>query len=58
MLVNGGPLRSDLSPSVLVPGNREQAREWYQRAFDASNGLDTESVIVRPQAAEWLARNR
>ncbi|HSM15234.1 MAG TPA: tetratricopeptide repeat protein [Thermoanaerobaculia bacterium] len=38
--------------------NREQAREWYQRAFDASNGLDTESVIVRPQAAEWLARNR
>lgn len=47
-----------LAEAYFRSRERDRAREWYQKALDASNGLDTESVIVRPQAAEWLARNR
>ncbi len=38
--------------------DRAAARDWYQRALDASTGLDAESVIVRPLATSWLAKNR
>lgn len=38
--------------------DRANARLWYERALAASTGLDVESVIVRPQAANWLERNR
>lgn len=38
--------------------NRDEARSWYERALAASNGLDSESVIVRPLATAWLAKNR
>jgi hypothetical protein len=38
--------------------DRAAARLWYERALAASVGLDAESVIVRPQAALWLERNR
>jgi tetratricopeptide (TPR) repeat protein len=34
------------------------ARLWYERALAAAVDLDAESVIVRPQAAAWLERNR
>ena len=29
-----------------------------QRALEAATGLDSESVIVRPIATAWLAKNR
>lgn len=38
--------------------DRANARLWYERALAAATGLDVESVIVRPQAANWLERNR
>lgn len=38
--------------------SREEARAWYERALAASTGLDPESVIVRPLATAWLAKNR
>jgi tetratricopeptide (TPR) repeat protein len=38
--------------------NRDEARPWYERALAASTGLDPESVIVRPLATAWLAKNR
>jgi len=38
--------------------DRANARLWYERALAASAGLDVESVIVRPLAAQWLERNR
>lgn len=37
---------------------RAEARVWYERALAGSTGLDPESVIVRPLAEDWLARNR
>jgi len=38
--------------------DRAAAREWYQKALEAANGLEPESVIVRPLATAWLAKNR
>lgn len=38
--------------------DRDNARLWYERALAAAVDLDAESVIVRPQAADWLERNR
>jgi hypothetical protein len=38
--------------------SRDQARGWYERALAGANGLDPESVIVRPLASAWLAKNR
>lgn len=38
--------------------NRDEARTWYQRALAGANGLDPESVIVRPLAEAWLEKNR
>ena len=38
--------------------DRENARLWYQRALEVSTGLDSESVIARPIATAWLAKNR
>ena len=38
--------------------DRANARLWYERALAAAVDLDAESVIVRPQAATWLERNR
>lgn len=37
--------------------DREAARLWYERALAHSTGLDPETVIVRPLAAAWLAKN-
>lgn len=37
--------------------DRAAARTWYERALAASAGLDSESVIVRPLASAWLAKN-
>lgn len=36
---------------------RENARLWFTKALASSSGLDAESVIVRPLAAAWLAKN-
>ncbi|MEO7794629.1 MAG: hypothetical protein ABIV06_07620, partial [Thermoanaerobaculia bacterium] len=33
------------------------ARIWFGRALAGASGLDPESVIVRPLAAGWLAKN-
>ncbi len=38
--------------------DRANARLWYQKALEAADGLDSESVIVRPVASAWLAKNR
>lgn len=38
--------------------SRDEARSWYQRALAGSVGLDPESVIVRPLAEAWLAKNQ
>jgi tetratricopeptide (TPR) repeat protein len=38
--------------------DRAAAREWYQKALEASTGLEPESVLVRPLATAWLAKNR
>ncbi len=38
--------------------NKTEARTWYQRALAASTGLDPESVLARPDATAWLAKNR
>jgi hypothetical protein len=38
--------------------NRIEARAWYERALAGATGLDPESVIVRPLASAWLAKNR
>jgi tetratricopeptide (TPR) repeat protein len=38
--------------------SRDEARTWYQRALAGANGLDPESVIVRPLAEAWLEKNR
>jgi len=38
--------------------DRADAREWYQKALTAATGIDTESVIVRPAATEWLSKNK
>lgn len=38
--------------------NREAARGWYERALAAADGLDAESVIVRPLALAALERDR
>ncbi len=37
--------------------DRAAARSWYEKALADSSGLDAESVIVRPLANAWLARN-
>lgn len=37
--------------------DRAAARTWYERALAAAAGLDAESVIVRPLASAWLAKN-
>ena len=36
---------------------RQNARLWYEKALASASGLDAESVIVRPLAAAWLAKN-
>ena len=36
---------------------RGNARSWYEKALASASGLDSESVIVRPLAAAWLAKN-
>lgn len=37
--------------------DRVRAREWYEKAIEASTGLDPESVIARPAARSWLEKN-
>lgn len=37
--------------------DRENARSWYLKALASASGLDSESVIVRPLASAWLAKN-
>ncbi len=37
--------------------DRENARTWYTKALASASGLDSESVIVRPLASAWLAKN-
>lgn len=37
--------------------DRENARSWYAKALASASGLDAESVIVRPLASAWLAKN-
>jgi tetratricopeptide (TPR) repeat protein len=51
-------LRYLLGEAYARARDRTSAREWYQKALDASTGLDSESVLVRPLAAAWLAKNR
>ena len=51
-------IRALLADAYARNRDRDNARIWYQRALEASNGLDSESVIVRPVATAWLAKNR
>jgi tetratricopeptide (TPR) repeat protein len=37
--------------------DRANARIWYEKALRSGAGLDSESAIVRPLAAAWLAKN-
>lgn len=37
--------------------DRANSRSWYEKALASSSGLDSESVIVRPLATAWLAKN-
>lgn len=47
-----------VSDALARSRDREGARSWAARALEAADGLDAESVIVRPLALEWLQRNR
>jgi len=51
-------LRLLLAQAYERTRDRANARLWYERALAAATGLDTESVIVRPVASAWLAKNR
>jgi Tfp pilus assembly protein PilF len=51
-------LRYLLAEAYLRSRDKTSAHEWYQKALDASTGLDSESVLVRPLASAWLAKNR
>ena len=51
-------IRLLLGDAYMRGRDRANARLWYERALAVSTGLDVESVIVRPQAALWLERNR
>lgn len=51
-------LRYLLAEAYYRARDRTAAHEWYQKALDASTGLDSESVLVRPLATAWLAKNR
>ncbi len=46
-----------LADSYARSKDRANARSWYEKALASSSGLDSESVIVRPLAAAWLAKN-
>ena len=37
--------------------DRDAARLWYEKALASATGLDPETVIVRPLAVAWLAKN-
>ena len=37
--------------------DRANARVWFEKALAGASGLDPESVIVRPLASAWLAKN-
>ena len=51
-------LRYLLAEAYARGRDRASAREWYEKALAAANGLDPESAIVRPLASAWLAKNR
>ncbi|KAB2954776.1 MAG: tetratricopeptide repeat protein, partial [Thermoanaerobaculia bacterium] len=51
-------LRYLLAEAYARLRDRAAAREWYQKALEASTGLEPESVLVRPLATAWLAKNR
>ncbi len=46
-----------IADSYAKMKERENARIWYARALASASGLDPESVIVRPLATAWLAKN-
>jgi tetratricopeptide (TPR) repeat protein len=51
-------IRYLLGEAYFRARDRTSAHEWYQKALDASTGLDTESVLVRPLATAWLTKYR
>ncbi|MEO8195204.1 MAG: hypothetical protein ABI689_00630 [Thermoanaerobaculia bacterium] len=46
-----------IADSYARERDRENARIWYTKALASASGLDSESVIVRPLASAWLAKN-
>ena len=51
-------IRMLLADAYARSRDRVNARLWYERALAAATGLDVESVVVRPTATSWLAKNR